>query len=181
MLKRISRRATKRRLRRRIGAAVSVGLMGAAVLMAASAAPAYATTDYITTYSGFCLTDGGSTTNSAPITQYMCNGNTKAQTWDIIGNSNGTNKLENTTNDMCMTNGGSTANSAKITQYKCNGSANQSWYEVTAGTGSYVLFESDSVPSKCMTNGGSTTNSTPITQYNCGNFTDRNMWFVGHG
>jgi Ricin-type beta-trefoil lectin domain len=170
----------KRRLGRRIGAAVSVGLMSATVLVAASAVPAYATSNYITTYSAFCLTDGGSTTNSTPITQYMCNGNANAQTWDIVGNSNSTNKLENTTNDMCMTNGGSKANSAAITQYKCNGSANQSWYEIPAGTGSYVLFESYASPGECMTNGGSTTNSTPITQYSCGTGSDRNMWFVGH-
>jgi hypothetical protein len=171
----------KRRLGRRIGAAVSVGLMSAIVLMAASAVPASASSsNTITTYSAFCLTDGGSTANSAPITQYTCNGNTKAQTWEILGNSNGTNRLENTTNDKCMTNGGSTGNSAPITQYTCNGSVNQQWLEIVQGTGSYVLFESEASQGECMTNGGSTTDSTPITQYSCGNGSDRNMWFVGH-
>jgi hypothetical protein len=174
----------KRRLGRRARAAVPVGLMTAAVLIFASAVPASASSGTITTNSAFCLTDGGSTANSAPITQYTCNGNAKAQTWVVLPGSDpfglATFVIENTTNSKCMTNGGSTRNSAPITQYTCNGSPNQQWDVYPNETGSREVFESDAVTGECITNGGSTSNSTPITQYDCGNMSDWNLYFQEH-
>lgn len=58
-----------------IGIAIPVALMSATVLMAAPADPASASTNTVVTYNGKCLTDGGSTANSAPITQYTCPAN----------------------------------------------------------------------------------------------------------
>jgi hypothetical protein len=78
-----------------------------------------------------CLTNGGSTENSTPITQYSCNpanpGSVNQQ-WYLIA-VDGYFVIENI-NGFCMTSGGSTANSAPITQYACdvgNPSVNQQW------------------------------------------------------
>jgi hypothetical protein len=152
--------------------------MSATVLMAAPAVPASASSNTVVTYTGKCLTDGGSTANSAPITQYTCNGNTAAQTWEERGNSNGTVTFHNGSN-MCLTDGGNTANSAPITQYTCNGSANQQWATFADNINlNYVSIQKFNT-NLCMTNGGSTANSAPITQYVCPvNPTDHNQWFT---
>jgi hypothetical protein len=124
--------------------------------------------------SGKCLTNGGSTANSAPITQFTCNGNAN-QAWTynsstlVFANNSG----------MCLTDGGSTANSAPITQFACNGSQNQEWLLFIESDGSSEGIE-NAHTGKCMTNGGSKANSAPITQFTCAsNDSDRNQWFTG--
>jgi Ricin-type beta-trefoil lectin domain len=166
----------KRRFGWGIGIAIPVVLMSATVLMAA-AVPASASSNTIVTYNGKCLTDGGSTAKSAPITQYKCNGNTKAQTWTGIDDL-GAIEYENLSG-MCLTDGGSTANSAPITQYPCNNSPNQLWTLVQDTNSNYVSIKNLNDPHMCMTNGGSTANSAKITQYTCASPpSDTNQWFT---
>ena len=70
--------------------------------------------------------------NSAPLTQYTCNGNSN-QTWSPSYPPGNTSvfELRNGTSHKCMTNGGSTGNNALITQYTCNANGtdtNQLWH-----------------------------------------------------
>ena len=167
----------KRLFGRGVGIAIPVGLMSASVLMAAPAVPASAAdANTIVTSTNKCFTDGGSTANSAPITQYTWNGNTSAQTWVLINHYTYV-VFENTTNGMCLTNGGSNGQSAPITQYGCNKSLNQQWTD-TIASGNYVIIQNNAVPDTCMTNGGSTGNSAPITQWAPCNLKDKNQWFI---
>lgn len=110
--------------------------------------------------SDFCLTNGGSTANSAKITQYTCNGSSN-QTWSLYQGDS----FKNNTSKKCLTTGGSHTNSTPITQYTCNGSANQQWVWSNYPDGSWDIQNVGT--EKCISNGGSTTNSAPITQYTC--------------
>jgi len=149
--------------------AIPVALTGLAAIMAAYPSAASAGTNEKIQNSAElkCMTNGGSTKNSAPITQYTCDG-LQNQSWNLPGimNFTGTGSIVNADNGKCMTDGGSTANSAPITQYTCNGSANQVWTTTVQGilTGPITISNANGM---CMTDGGSTKNSAPITQYKC--------------
>jgi hypothetical protein len=119
----------------------------------------YSYYNYTTSGPEKCMTNGGSTKNSAPITQYECNGDGD----QLIYYSGST--LELLSNSKCLSNGGSTENSAPITQYTCNGSQNQEWELVGVGGGFYKIQNYNGT--FCMTNGGSNGESKPITQYHC--------------
>lgn len=151
------------------GVATAVILMAVASLTVA-AFPAAASASNATHFQNYaeelCMTNGGSTANSAPITQYTCDG-TENQTWDWPGFGNfvpATGTIFNADNGKCLTDGGSTANSAPITQYKCNGSASQIWTVNNSDTGGVTISNANNM---CMTDGGSTKNNAPITQYKC--------------
>jgi hypothetical protein len=118
--------------------------------------------------SGKCVTNGGSTANSAPITQYTCNGSAN-QAWTY---DSATLQFKNNSG-KCLTDGGSTGNSAPITQSTCSGSQNQQWLLFLSG--SYEGVQNVHDNSKCMTNGGSLANSAPITQYTC-NGSQNQQW-----
>jgi hypothetical protein len=155
-------RISKRRI------TIPVALMGLTALMVV-AVPSAASAETITSLenigSGMCMTNGGSTANSAPITQYTCNGSANQRfnwTGSTIVDEAG----------MCLTDGGSTANSYPITQYPCNGSPNQTWY---TGENSSIYFTIYNPKNFCMTTGGSKKNSTPITQYMC-NGSNNQLW-----
>jgi hypothetical protein len=169
----------KRRFGWGIGIAIPVVLMSATVLMAAPAVPASASSNTIVTYTGLCFTDGGSTGDSTPITQHTCNGNTNAQYWEEIVNSNGSETFKNL-RDFCLTDGGITGDSAPITQYKCDGSGNQEWATFIDNINENYVSIQNWNTGMCMTNDGSTADSTPITQYTCppGNPTDTHQWFL---
>ena len=115
---------------------------------------------------GKCMSNGGSQGNSAPITQYTCDGSVN-QKWY----SNVSTIVSASSND-CLSNGGSTANSAPITQYPCNGSSNQNWHIVQRSGGYFTI---QNAAGFCMTTGGSTGNSAPVTQYAC-NGSDNQQW-----
>jgi len=124
-----------------------------------------------------CMTNGGDTANSAPITQYTCDGLAQ-QSWSYPGilNTTGTGTIVNEDNGKCLTDGGSTANSAPITQYTCNGSPNQVWTTTVQGLiyGPITISNSHGM---CMTDGGSPKNSAPITQYKCNGSANQN-WLM---
>jgi hypothetical protein len=160
VIKRISRRAI----------AIPVALMGLTALMVMSVPSAASAQVYYPLKnlgSGKCMTNGGSTANSAPITQYKCNG-TGDQAWYYTGNT-----IVSLTNSKCLTNGGATGNNAPITQYKCNGSKNQAWFEVSSK--GYFTIE-NTAGTLCMTTGGSKANSAPIKQYKC-NGSNNQLWY----
>jgi hypothetical protein len=166
----------KRRFGWGIGIAIPAVLMSATVLVAAPAVPASASSNTIVTYNGKCLTDGSSSANSAPITQYKCNGNTAAQTWTGIDYF-GTIEFENLRGE-CLTGGEGAENGSPVTQYTCNNSNNQRWTLVEDTNSNYVSIKNYN-SGLCMTNGGSTANSAPITQYTCASpASDQNQWFT---
>lgn len=144
---------------------IPVLLMGAAltVLTVPSAASAQTGSPLQSYASKKCMTNGGSTANSHPITQYTCNG-TNNQGW--YTNPNG-DVIKNADSGKCLTNGGATGNGAPITQYTCNGSPNQQWYLVNTGIFSSTYHIQNAAGTLCMTTGGLTGNSTPIVQYAC--------------
>jgi hypothetical protein len=113
-----------------------------------------------------CMSNGGSQANSAPITQYTCDGTTNQQFYS----SDDT--IVSADSSDCLSNGGSTANSAPITQYPCDGSSNQGWH-IVQGSGGYFTIQN--AAGFCMTTGGSTANSAPVTQYAC-NGSDNQQW-----
>jgi hypothetical protein len=116
--------------------------------------------------SGKCMSNGGSQANSAPITQYTCNGSNNQQWYSNVDTIVSANSSD------CLSNGGSTANSAPITQYPCDGSSNQGWHTVQ-GSGGYFTIQN--AAGFCMTTGGSTANSAPVTQYACDG-SDNQQW-----
>jgi hypothetical protein len=163
--------------------AIPVVLMGLTALMvtavpsAASAQGLQAGT-FVNHDSGKCMSNGGSTANSAPITQYKCNGSgNQMWYWDEYGTGDYTEAIFNYTDyskgiSMCLTDGGSTADNTPITQYSCNGSVNQQWYLIAVSSG----FHIENINGFCMTNGGSKANSAPITQATCNNSTKNQEW-----
>lgn len=168
--------------------AIPVALMGLTSLMvtavpsAALAAGLKAGT-FVNITSGKCMTNGGSTANSAAITQYSCNGSgNQMWYWDEYGTGDYTYAIFNYTDyskgiSMCLTDGGSTANSTPITQYSCNGSVNQQWYLIAVGSG----FVIENINGFCMTTGGSKANSAPITQYSCNDSKNQQWTYDGDG
>jgi hypothetical protein len=174
----------KRIFRRRI-IAIPVVLMALTALTALivvsvpSAASAESYDQLANVTSGKCMTNGGSTKNSAPITQYTCStGDDLNQVWVYTGNTiYNYGDYINYGIKMCLTNGGSTADSTPITQYSCNGSSNQTWYIVGYGLTNVTI--SNSPGTFCMTTGGALGNSAPITQYTCGDPPSNNQqWYV---
>jgi Ricin-type beta-trefoil lectin domain len=171
VLKRVSRRAI----------AIPVALMGLTALMvvsvpSAASAQGEVLSTIVNRASGKCLSDGGSLANSAPITQYTCDGSNNQEF--VVGGEGDTIRsyVGNLAGDyICLTNGGSTADSTPIAQYTCNGSTNQTWYFI-AYDGYFVIENGDLA--FCMTNGGSTKNSAPITQYACGFASHNQQWTV---
>jgi hypothetical protein len=166
--------------------AIPVALMGLTALMviavpSAAMAQGLSPGTFVNRASGKCMTNGGSTANSAPITQYKCNGTYNQDwIWDPNNDADSIFNYQDYTNgiNMCLTNGGSTENSTPITQYSCNpanpGSVNQQWYLI-AVDGYFVI---ENINGFCMTSGGSTANSAPITQYACdvGNPSVNQQW-----
>jgi Ricin-type beta-trefoil lectin domain len=158
--------------------AIAVVLMGLTALMvsvpSAALAQGLSPGTIVNHTSGKCMSNGGSTKNSAPITQYTCDGtNNQEWIWDpdhstIYNYGDFVNGI-----DMCLTDGGSTKNSAPITQYTCNGGSNQNW-SLIAYDG-YFIIENGNL-TFCMTDGGSTKNSAPITQYACGYASTNQQW-----
>jgi Ricin-type beta-trefoil lectin domain len=115
---------------------------------------------------GKCMSNGGSTANSAPITQYTCNGSINQEFYSSEDT------IVSAQSSDCFSDGGSTANSAPITQYPCNGSPNQGWH-IVQGSGGYFTIQN--AGGFCMTTGGSTANSAPVTQYAC-NGSENQEW-----
>jgi Ricin-type beta-trefoil lectin domain len=145
-----------------------MGLAALMVVSVPSAASAQAIYELVNVGSKKCMTNGGSTKNSAPITQYTCAspaGSDLNQLWASTGtNIFNYGLYEEHDIMMCLTNGGSTKDSAPITQYTCNGSANQNWYVAGYGLANITISNNKNF---CMTTGGATGNSDPITQYTC--------------
>jgi hypothetical protein len=178
VLKRISRRAI----------AIPVALMGLTALMviavpsAASAQGLQAGT-FVNHDSGKCMSNGGSTANSAPVTQYKCNGSgNQMWYWDEYGTGDYTFAIFNYADyskgiSMCLSDGGSMANNAPITQYSCDGSANQQWYLIAVSSG----FHIENIYGFCMTNGGSKAESAPIKQYACSDSKNQEWTYDGDG
>jgi len=124
--------------------------------------------------SSMCLTNDGSTANSAPITQYTCNGSTN-QGWEVLAVSfEGilAYQIINQHSGDCLTNGGSNVNSAPITQYPCASLSSLDTNQIWEYSGSYPSRFVDG-NGKCLTDGGSTANNAPITQYTCNNTTNQ--------
>jgi hypothetical protein len=151
VFKRVSRRGT----------VISAVLMGATVLMVMSVPAASAESDIQlqNSHSHKCMTNGGSSANSAPITQYTCMGGDPNQYWSTVDDT-----IVSEDSNKCLSNGGATNNGAAITQYTCNGSPNQTWYQEENSNGTYTF---DNGAGICITTGESLGNSAPIVQYAC--------------
>ncbi len=115
---------------------------------------------------GQCMSNGGSTANSAPITQYTCNGSINQQFYSKVDS------IVSAQSSDCFSDGGSTANSAPITQYPCNGSSNQGFYTVQDSNGYFTIQNANGF---CLTTGGSSATSYPVTQYAC-NGSENQEW-----
>lgn len=150
--------------------AVVMGVAALAAVAAPSAASAASGGPIQNRNSAECMTNGGDTGNSTPITQYTCDGN-PSQLWLVSGQS-----IKNPNYNKCLTNGGATGNSAKITQYTCNGSKNQMWSAVQISANSEYYTIQNPAGTLCLTTGGQTGTSTPITQYKC-NGSENQQWF----
>jgi hypothetical protein len=153
------------------------------VVSVPSAASAQSLDQLVNAGSKKCMTNGGSTKNSAKITQYTCAnpvGSDLNQLWVYTGNTiYNYGDYINYGIKMCLTNGGSKADSTDITQYTCANPAgsdpSQVWYIVYYSLTNVTISNPNNF---CMTTGGATGNSAPITQYTCGDPPSNNQqWY----
>jgi hypothetical protein len=141
---------------------------------AGTAQPSTAGTVTLTArHSGKCLdVTGASTTNSAAVKQFTCNGGAN-QRWQPVDAGGGFVRLLAGHSGKCLdVANSSTADRAVVTQFSCNGGANQQFQLQDAGAGFVRIIARHS--GKCLDlSGGTTTDGAPLIQFTCGTSTNQ--------
>jgi hypothetical protein len=152
-----------RERRRRSIAALSAGILGAALALAGSslalapAASAANVTGPVTGYQGLCLDDrSASTANFNPVQVYTCNGS-NAQQWTVDSTGNTLQVL-----GKCLdVNAAGTADGTTVDLYDCNGTGAQKWVPQSNGE----LLNPNS--GKCLDDTGSGGSGTQAQIWSC--------------